>query len=156
MGTAGVPPDPAPPKPPELPPRLVPRPPQDRSAAVLRRRLGTLVRLGIGDRQQVAMQILGRVLLHAALVGAAAGLLGSLFVAGLEIAQRFLLEGLTGYLPLKAAGELVMDSQPGPWRPWLLWVIPAVGALLGGAISTLAPETRGGGSDAIINAFHNE
>jgi CIC family chloride channel protein len=42
------------------------------------------------------------------------------------------------------------------WRPWILWVIPAIGALIGGAISTLAPETRGGGSDAIISAFHNE
>jgi CIC family chloride channel protein len=95
-------------------------------------------------------------LLHAALVGAAAGLAGSLFVAGLEVMQRFLLEGLTGYLPLKAAGELVMDGKPSPWRPWLLWAVPAIGALLGGAISTLAPETRGGGSDAIIDAFHNQ
>jgi CIC family chloride channel protein len=104
----------------------------------------------------LGFQLLGRMLLHAALVGAAAGLIGSLFVAGLEVTQRFLLEGLTGYLPLKAAGELVMDAKPTEWRPWLLWIIPAVGALIGGAISTMAPETRGGGSDAIIDAFHNE
>ncbi len=104
----------------------------------------------------LSFEVLGRVLLHAALVGAAAGLVGSLFVAGLEISQRFLLEGLTGYLPLKAAGELVMDTKPTTWKPWLLWAVPALGALLGGAISTLAPETRGGGSDAIISAFHNE
>jgi len=157
MGTASVPPDPAPPKPPELPPRLVQRPPQDRSAAVLRRRLGTLVRLGIGDRQQVAMQILGRVLLHAALVGAAAGLLGSLFVAGLELTQGIFLERVSGYLPLRAEGEQVIESvHLSPFRPWLLWVIPAVGALIGGAISVrFAPETRGGGADAIIDAFHN-
>ena len=33
--------------------------------------------------------------------------------------------------------------------------MPAVGALLAGAVSVwLAPETRGGGSDAIIEAFH--
>jgi CIC family chloride channel protein len=49
-----------------------------------------------------------------------------------------------------------MDSKPTTWRPWLLWALPAIGALLGGAISTLAPETRGGGSDAIIDAFHND
>jgi CIC family chloride channel protein len=67
-----------------------------------------------------------------------------------------LLEELTGYLPLKAAGELVLDSRPTAWRPWLLWAVPAVGALIGGAISRLAPETRGGGSDAIIEAFHRE
>ena len=89
-------------------------------------------------------QILGRVLLHAALVGAAAGLVGSLFVALLEVVQRFLLEGLTGYLPLKAAGELVVDGANDlpPFRPWLLWSSPALGALVGGAVSRLAPETR--------------
>ena len=92
----------------------------------------------------LGFELLGRTLLHAALVGAAAGLVGSLFVAGLEFAQRGLLERLTGYLPLKAAGELVQDSRPTTWRPWLLWVVPALGALIGGAISQIAPETRGG------------
>jgi CIC family chloride channel protein len=89
-------------------------------------------------------------------VGAAAGLVGSLFVALLEEVQKYLLEELTGYLPLKAAGELVLDSGASTWRPWLLWCIPALGALIGGFISRLAPETRGGGSDAIIDAFHNQ
>ena len=104
----------------------------------------------------LGFELLGRTLLHAALVGAAAGLVGSLFVAGLEVVQRYLLEGLTGYLPLKAAGELIHDSRPTTWHPWLLFVIPGAGALIGGAISRLAPETRGGGSDAIIDAFHNQ
>jgi CIC family chloride channel protein len=122
---------------------------------VLRRITRGIRKQSEGLSAPLSFEVLGRVLLHAALVGAAAGLIGSLFVAGLEIAQRFLLEGLTGYLPLKAAGELVMDSKPITWRPWLLWAIPAIGALLGGAISTLAPETRGGGSDAIISSFHN-
>jgi CIC family chloride channel protein len=36
-----------------------------------------------------------------------------------------------------------------------LLIVPAVGALIAGAVSVwLAPETRGGGSDAIIEAFH--
>ena len=101
-------------------------------------------------------QALGKVLLHAALVGAAAGLIGSFFVAGLEIAQRFLLDGLTGYVPLKAAGELLVGGEvTHGFRPWLLWVVPAIGALLGGLVSRLAPETRGGGSDALIKAFHS-
>ncbi|HEY2509878.1 MAG TPA: chloride channel protein [Polyangiaceae bacterium] len=104
----------------------------------------------------LSFQLLGRTLLHAALVGAAAGLIGSLFVAGLEVLQRVFLEGLTGYLPLKAAGELVLESSSSEWRPWLLWIVPGIGALLGGAVSRLAPETRGGGSDAIIDSFHNQ
>lgn len=128
----------------------------ERSSARLRRRLATLIRLGMGDPQQVAMQLLGRILLHAALVGAAAGLVGSLFVAGLEITQVVLLERLAGYLPLRADGEQIVESHfLASFRPWLLWAVPAVGALCAGIVSTrFAPETRGGGSDAIIESFH--
>jgi chloride channel protein, CIC family len=110
-------------------------------------------------RSPIELQILGRVLLHAALVGAAAGLLGSLFFAGVEAAQRLCLERWAGYRPLRAGGERIfgeMETLP-PFRPWLLVMIPALGALLAGALSFwLAPETRGGGSDAIIDAFHTK
>ena len=34
-------------------------------------------------------------------------------------------------------------------------LLPAVGALISGIISELAPETRGGGGDAMIDAFHH-
>jgi CIC family chloride channel protein len=121
------------------------------------RRLRALGRLLDAARAPIEFQILGRMLLQAALVGAAAGLLGSLFFAGVEATQRLLLEAWAGYAPLRAGGELILgeSAQKAPFRPWLLLVIPASGALLGGALSTwLAPETRGGGSDAIIAAFH--
>jgi CIC family chloride channel protein len=107
----------------------------------------------------IEFQILGRMLLHAALVGAAAGLMGSIFFAGVEALQRGVLESWSGYIPLRAGGEEILGEvrRRGPFRPWLLVVIPAAGAFLGGAISTwLAPETRGGGSDAIIEAFHRK
>jgi CIC family chloride channel protein len=114
-------------------------------------------RLVDAARAPLEFQILGRVLLHAALVGAAAGLLGSLFFALVEAVQRICLEGWTGYIPLRAGGERLLGemAKPPPFRPWLLWVMPGAGALLAGAISMwLAPETRGGGADAIIEAFH--
>jgi CIC family chloride channel protein len=119
-------------------------------------RMWTLRRLLIAARGPVEFQILGRMLLHAALVGAAAGLLGSLFFGGVEFAQRFALEQMTGYVPLRAGGEQIFgEAARRPFRPWLLVVFPAAGALVAGAISTwLAPETRGGGADAIIEAFH--
>ena len=110
-------------------------------------------------RAPLEFQILGRVLLHAALVGAAAGLLGSLFYAGVEAVQRLLLEATTGYVPLRAGGEQIFGeaAHRTPFRPWLLFLVPAAGALIAGALSTwLAPETRGGGSDAIIEAFHQK
>lgn len=119
-------------------------------------RLGTLLRLG--RRSPIELQILGRTLLHAALVGAVAGLAGSFFFACLEIAQRWMLELPTGYVPLRAQGELMGELEStARFRPWLLWAIPAVGALVGGLLShALAPETAGGGSDAIIRAYHHE
>lgn len=126
------------------------------SARPIRRMTRMIRKRSAAVAAPLGFQLLGRMLLHAALVGAAAGLVGSLFVAGLELVQRGLLEELTGYLPLKAAGELVLDSRPTAWRPWLLWIVPAAGALLGGLVSRLAPETRGGGSDAIIDSFHTK
>jgi CIC family chloride channel protein len=111
----------------------------------------------LGSARPIALQILGRTLLHAALVGAVAGLVGSIFFWALEIAQRWMLELPTGYVPLRAEGELVEAGTPAHFRPWLLWPIPAIGALLAGLVSyKLAPETRGGGSDAIIHAYHHE
>src|SRR6516165_9280588 len=110
-------------------------------------RLTALRRLLGGARTPIEFQILGRVLLHAALVGAAAGLMGSLFFAGVEGVQRIALEGWTGYVPLRAGGERLLGelTRPPPFHPWLLLGMPAVGALLAGAISMwLAPETRGG------------
>jgi CIC family chloride channel protein len=123
------------------------------------RRLVALKRLLGSARAPIEFQILGRALLHAALVGAAAGLLGSAFFAGVEAFQRIVLEGWAGYIPLRAGGEQIFGvaGERTLFRPWLLVLIPAAGAFLGGAISTwLAPETRGGGGDAIIEAFHHQ
>src|SRR5512133_1369314 len=98
------------------------------------------------------LRILGRTLLHAALVGTVAGLLGAAFFAALEGAQRLLLEGISGHAPLRALGETFLRSEPDvPFRPWLLAILPALGGLASGLLTTfLAPETSGGGGDAVI------
>src|SRR5499427_952763 len=104
----------------------------------------------------VDLRIVGRTLIHAAMVGLAAGLMGAAFFALLEIVQRLVLEDLGGYHPLRASGETFLPelTTTRVFRPWLLVVMPAVGALASGIISQLAPETRGGGGDAMITAFH--
>ena len=104
------------------------------------------------------LRIVGRMLLHAAIVGMAAGLMGAAFFAALEVVQRLILEDLGGYRPLRAHGETFLPelTNLGHFRPWLLAIVPAVGALASGIISELAPETRGGGGDAMINAFHRQ
>jgi CIC family chloride channel protein len=107
--------------------------------------------------QPLELQIVGRTLFHALLVGAAAGVVGAAFFAALEYLQSFLLEGLAGYHILRAHGELFVEKSWGtPFRPWLLLLLPAAGALLGGWLSGFAPETQGGGGDAMIEAFHHQ
>ncbi len=104
------------------------------------------------------LRIVGRMLFHAAIVGVAAGLMGAAFFAALEVVQRLILEDLGGYRPLRAHGETFLPeiANLGRFKPWLLAIVPAVGALASGIISELAPETRGGGGDAMINAFHRQ
>jgi CIC family chloride channel protein len=104
----------------------------------------------------VDLRIVGRTLLHAALVGLVAGLMGAAFFAALEIVQRGLLEHLVGYRVLRASGETFMGELDNgrPFRWWILLFLPAAGALVSGLLSQLAPETRGGGGDAMIEAFH--
>lgn len=101
-------------------------------------------------------RLLGKTLLHAAIVGLAAGLLGVAFFVGLEILQRHLLEGLAGYEPLRANGERGGLVAPASYRPIVLLFLPAIGALLSGLIAwKIAPEVSGGGGDAMIGAFHH-
>ena len=107
--------------------------------------------------QPLELQIAGRTLLHAALVGLGAGILACAFFACAELVQNVLLEHLAAYEPLRAHGERVWGAAAsGHVRLWLLLVIPAVGALIGGLCCRLAPECSGGGGDATIDAFHHE
>lgn len=111
-------------------------------------------RIGALSNGPIDLRLVSRTLAHAALVGAVAGLVGTFFVFALEHAEMLLLGRLAGYRPLRAFGEH-FDWPVAPFRPWLLWALPGVGALLGGlVIARFAPETRGGGGDAMIDAFH--
>jgi chloride channel protein, CIC family len=102
------------------------------------------------------LRIVGKTLLHAILVGVLAGLLGAAFMGALEIVQTLLLDGLAGYQPVRALGEMVIGSDPGrAVRPWVLVVLPALGALASGILCTrFAPEAAGGGGDATIASYH--
>lgn len=111
----------------------------------------------LAQESPLELRLLGRALLHAGAVGVAAGFLGAAFFASLELVQRLLLGGLAGFEPLRARGETFLG--PGPERvlsPLALALVPALGALASGILTTfLAPEAAGGGGDAAIEAYHH-
>jgi chloride channel protein, CIC family len=126
------------------------------ATAAVFRPVRNLVSLLTPRDQPLELQIAGRTLFHAALVGLAAGIMGCLFFAGAELLQNVLLEQLAGYDPLRAAGESAIGGSASPHtRLWLLMFIPAIGALLAALLTRYAPECRGGGGDATIDAFHH-
>lgn len=111
----------------------------------------------LADNAALEFRIVGRALLHAAAVGVAAGLAGAALFGGLELCQRVFLEGIAGYTPLRADGETLTASvQTHQFHPWLLVVLPALGGLVCGLLTRLAPEIAGGGGDAMIDAFHHQ
>jgi len=115
-----------------------------------------LVPLAFADRAPLDFRFLGRSLVHAALVGVAAGLAGALFFAALEVLSRMVLEDLAGYVPVRAQGEqFAAAGHSSVFRPWLLVVIPALGGLGAGLVARWVPEVRGGGAEPTLEAFHH-
>src|SRR4051794_35520941 len=89
------------------------------------RRLTAMLDAGFVGRGAPTLQMLGRVLLHAAAVGAAVGLASLAFVYSLEVAAHFVLERLAGYIPLRAAGEGEPPAPAGAGFPaWAVVFLP--------------------------------
>ncbi len=113
----------------------------------------------LAETSPLDLQLVGRTLLHAAIIGVVAGTVAVLFFGALELLEEFVLVGLVGYTPLRADGEKVFSHffESSTVRMWLLPIVPAVGALLGGILAAkVAPEVAGGGGNAMISAFHNQ
>jgi len=97
------------------------------------------------DPGSLDFQLLGRMLTLCALIGLVGGLMSAGFFIGLEWIQELLLGRLAGYEPLRATGERIGASVTAtPFRPWLLPLIPALGALAQACLASplLAGERR--------------
>ncbi len=116
-----------------------------------------LLRSVMAEAVPGSFEDLGKVLLHAALVGLAAGVMALIFLGGLELVERGCMQMLAGYKPLRAQGEALLEgAATGSFRPWVLVFLPAIGALGSGLLTQLVPETHGGGGDAMIRAYHHQ
>ena len=130
-------------------------PPERATSRTARRPFYTL----LTDTSPLDLRLIGRTLLHAAIIGFVAGLMAVFFFGALELVEELVLGGLAGYTPLRADGEKVFSHlvESSTVRMWLLPFLPAVGALAGGILTAkIAPEAAGGGGNAMINAFHTQ
>lgn len=109
----------------------------------------------LSEQAPLDLRFMGTTLLQAALVGLGCGLLGAALFGGLELGERYVLEGLSGYVPLRAHGQAFNAEGPAHvFRPWVLLFLPALGGLVTGLLTRIEPKVAGGGADAIIHAFH--
>ena len=106
-------------------------------------------------KMQPATQ-LARFLFFCVIVGIVAGLGATAFFGLLEVARYLCFDQLAGFHPSGPGGEAPLIPPSGtPFRPWVLFLLPAVGGLLCGiVVYSLAPETAGHGTDAAIEAYH--
>lgn len=122
----------------------------------MRRPVRSLLAIVGREEPPLELQLVGRTVLHAILVGLTVGLAGCLLLLGLDAAERLILGGALAYPHLVALGESGGAHSPsGPPRLWLVALAPAVGGALAGLVARWAPEVAGGGGDAMIEAFHH-
>jgi len=97
-----------------------------------------------------------RWLLIGALIGVGAGISMAIFFSAIYYCTHIFLGLIAGYIPPEPTGEGRNVIMP-ILRPWLIPVATTLGGLVTGFIVfTLAPETKGGGTDASIKSFHQE
>ena len=79
----------------------------------------------------------------------------ALFFVALDLASRFFLGTLAGYVPASPLGEGARPITDAA-RPWAIPLVVALGGLISGLIVfRFAPEAEGHGTDAAIAAFHH-
>ncbi len=113
---------------------------------------------GMEELSTKELRYIEKWVLWSIIIGIVAGLGAIAFYLLLQTTTAFFQGYVSGYHPELPAGESSILSLPSnSFRLWVLALIPAVGGLIAGLIIyTIAPETEGHGTDAIIDAFHNK
>ncbi|MEZ6096413.1 MAG: chloride channel protein [Pirellulaceae bacterium] len=103
-------------------------------------------------------QTQGKWMTLSVLVGTIAGLGAIVFQFLTQLAMRYSLGNVAGYLPREPVGEhSFFPHQTSGFSPGLLIVVAICGGLVSGIlVFWLAPEAEGHGTDAAIDSFHNK
>lgn len=113
-------------------------------------------------RDWLGFEFVSRIYFYSALIGLISGLGAVLFTYGLALAKFLLVEKLAGYRQSHPHNKVPFDFSffDAPTYGellWLLLLLPALGGLLSGYLThRFAPEAQGAGTDAMIDAFHNQ
>ncbi|MCW9706429.1 chloride channel protein [Fodinibius salsisoli] len=112
--------------------------------------------------QAVNMIITGRWLFYCVIIGILAGLFALLFNFLFELIQEVAIHQLAGTVITHPDNERIFEDFILPLdffaieQPWLLFFLPALGGLISGLIVyKFAPQARGHGNDAVIEAYHS-
>lgn len=100
----------------------------------------------------------GKWVLLSILVGIIAGLGAIVFQLVGQTVVEYTLVAFAGFAPGDAAGEhSVFGHDPGVLKPWMILLVMVLGGLASGMlVFYLAPEAEGHGTDAAIDAYHNQ
>jgi CIC family chloride channel protein len=104
-----------------------------------------------------SLKSIGTYMVYGIVVGVIAGLGAVLFYVLCQLGIHYFLDLMAGYRPASPYGEPPLLAESGvPLKRYMLIIIPALGGLLSGLIVyKYAPEAEGHGTDAAIDAFHN-
>jgi CIC family chloride channel protein len=112
--------------------------------------------------QAVNMITTGRWLFYCIIIGIVAGLFALLFNFLFELIQAVSIQQLVGITIVEPDNKSLLDAVEiplgffGAGQSWLLFLLPAVGGLLSGLIVyKFAPQAKGHGNDAVIQAYHS-
>jgi len=106
--------------------------------------------------RQFRFKLLGKWLLLGSVVGVVAGLAGILFQTLLELLTSFVIPHLMGLNAGHAGGDTEQARFAMGTFSWIaVLVLPTIGGLISGFfIFRYAPEAKGHGTDAAIDAYH--
>lgn len=102
--------------------------------------------------------VVGRWFVLGTIVGVAAGIGAIIFFTLLQACSFFFLDYLVGLRVEETAGEpALFGHATTELKRWLIIFMPALGGLLSGLlVFKFAPEAKGHGTDAAIDAIHNK
>lgn len=111
-------------------------------------RIGTLV----GRRLSL------RIIYLSCITGLVSGFVAVLFTVGLDFVAYLFQELWAGKEVLRPQGEpSLFQADHLQFSPWIFFLLPILGGLISGwIVYHLAPEAEGHGTDAVIDAFHNQ